>query len=122
MSSSKVLPGKAASSFADRAYRRAWWSLALYPVSIVAAFVIGEGILSALADGSDDRAAWKVLLAAVPALVVMVLPGVAAVHEGRKARRLGRSDGQAPAVVGAAIGIGFIAVNVASYVLVLVAG
>lgn len=122
MSGSKVLPRKAPSSAADRAYRRAWWSLALYPVSIVAAFVVGEGLISVLTDDASHPALWQVLLAAVPALVVMVLPGVAAVHEGRVARRLGRPDGSVPATVGAAIGIGFVAMNAASYLLGLVVG
>jgi hypothetical protein len=30
---------------ADLAYRRAWWSLALYPLTFVAAFVVGEALI-----------------------------------------------------------------------------
>ena len=106
----------------DRHYRRAWWSLALYPVTFVAAFVIGEGIHSMLTDDARDAAFWEVLLAATPALLVFVIPGILAVTQGRAAMRLGRRDGRVPAVVGAAIGIGFVGINVASYLVGLVVG
>lgn len=106
---------------ADRAYRRAWWSLALYPVSFVAAFAIGEGLLALVTDGpSDDPMFWQVAVAATPALVVFVLPGVLSALLGRRAVRLGRAEGKVPAVVGATIAVAFVAVNLASYVVGLV--
>ncbi|WP_404386540.1 hypothetical protein LL946_08185 [Knoellia locipacati] len=104
---------------ADRAYRRAWWSLAFFPVSFVLAFVIGEGLFSMLTDGEVDPAVWKVLLSGLPALVVLVLPGVLAVHQGRQARRLGRRDGLIPAMVGGAIALGVVGLNAVSYLLIL---
>lgn len=108
---------------ADVAYRRAWWSLALYPVAFVAAFVIGEGLISLLTnDHAGDPAFWQVLVAGTPALLVFVIPGVLAVTQGRRAMRLGRRDGSAPAIVGATIGIGFVGLNVLSYVVGLVFG
>ena len=67
------------------AYRRAWWSLLLYPVAAVAAFVIGEGLFSLLHGDVGDAAIWVVLVAAVPALVVFAIPGVLAVMQGRTA-------------------------------------
>lgn len=107
---------------ADRSYRRAWWSLALYPVTFVAAFVIGEGLASALGGDGGSLAWWKALLAALPAMVVFVLPGVLAVLFGRRAVRQGRPDGRSPAIVGAVIGLGFVALNLASGVLMLLFG
>ena len=107
---------------ADTAYRRAWWSLALYPVSFVAAFAVGEGILSALTEDTSEPALWQVLLAATPALVVFALPGVLSVSQGRRAMKLGRRDGQVPAMVGAAIAVAFVGLNAASYLLGLVVG
>lgn len=104
---------------ADRAYRRAWWALALYPVSFVAAFVVGEGIISILtgeSDGTGDPAFGQVVLAALPALTIFLVPGLLAMVAGRRARRLGRDDGWVPALVGATIGLGFVGLNVASYV------
>lgn len=111
-------PGTPAhSERADNAYRRAWWSLALYPLSFVAAFVIGEGILSLLDADSSDPAIWQVFVAATPALAVFVIPGTLAVLHGRKAARLGHPSGMVPAIVGATIGLGFVLLNVASYLL-----
>lgn len=100
---------------ADRAYHRAWWSLALFPVSVVLAFLVGEGLLTLLSDG--DPGVWTVLLAALPALGVMVVPGALAVHQGRRARRLGRRDGMVPAIVGTVVALGFVGLNAASYLI-----
>jgi hypothetical protein len=105
---------------ADIAYRRAWWSLALYPLALVAAFVIGEGLITLLTDDVGDPAFWQVLVAGTPALIVFTIPGILAVIEGRKAMRLGRTDGKAPAIVGAVIAIAFLGQNILSYVIGLI--
>ena len=110
------------SDAANGAYRRAWWALALYPLSFVAAFAIGEGILSALTEENGDPAFWQVLVAGTPALVVFTVPGILSVSQGRKAMRLGRDDGRVPAMVGAVLAIGFVGLNVASYLVGLIAG
>lgn len=110
------------SDAANRAYRRAWWSLALYPVSFVAAFVIGEGLYAVFARDQGSAAWWEILLAAVPAILVFVIPGILAWTMGRRAVRLGRSDGNGPAAVGAAIAVGFVALNLLSGVLQLILG
>lgn len=117
-------PGHTAvnSDAANGAYRRAWWALALYPLSFVAAFAIGEGILSALTDDTGDPTFWQVLVAGTPALAVFVIPGILSVIQGRKAMRLGRKDGQAPALVGGVIAVGFVGLNLASYLVGLVVG
>jgi hypothetical protein len=107
---------------ADRAYRRAWWSLALYPVSFVAAFVIGEGLYSAMGGDSGHVAWWKPLVAATPAILVFVVPGVLAMRFGRSAQRQGRADGRNPAMIGAVVGLGFVALNLASLVLMVLFG
>ena len=120
--STAPMPRSRNNESADRAYRRAWWSLALYPLSFVAAFVIGEGILSAFTDDPADAAFWQVLLAGTPALLAFVVPGLLAVMQGRKAVRLGRTDGRTPAIVGAVIGIGFVGLNLVSYIVGLVVG
>lgn len=104
-------------SDADKALRRAWWSLALYPVSFFAAFVVGEGLLTLLADSP-----WRVPLAATPALLVFVVPGVLGVAQGRRAVRLGRPDGKVPAIIGATIGLGFVGVNLLQGLVGLVRG
>ena len=107
---------------ANRAYRRAWWSLALYPVTFVAAFVIGAGLYSVYTDDRGNATWWEKLLAATPAIVVFVLPGILAWTLGRRAVRLGRRDGNAPAYIGAAIAVGFVGLNVFSGLLRLIFG
>ena len=101
---------------AERAYRRAWWSLALYPVSFVAAFVVGEGLYSMLTHDQGEPAVWQVLVAGLPAVLVFVIPGVLAAIHGRTAMRLGRSDAKVPAIIGAVLAIAFVGQNLLSFV------
>lgn len=107
---------------ATSAYRRAWWAIAGYPIAFVAAFVIGEGLYTALGGDDANPPAWAALVAATPAIVVFALPGLAAVLLGRRAMKLGRVEGRTPAIIGAAIAIGFVGLNLLSYLLQLVAG
>lgn len=104
---------------ADVAYRRAWWSLLLYPLTFAAAFAIGEGLVTLLTneDPPPDPELWQILVSATPALLVFVIPGVLAVSLGRKAMRLGRKAGRVPAIIGTVIGVGFVATNVLAYFL-----
>lgn len=119
-----VPPGGAAvpSEAADRAYRRAWWSLALYPLSFGAAFGIGEGLITVLTNDTVAAEFWQMLVAVIPALLVFSIPGILSVHQGRKAMKLGRKDGWVPAIIGAGVAVGFVLLNVASYVLGQLAG
>lgn len=104
------------------AYRRAWWAIAGYPIAFVAAFVIGEGLYTLLGGDDANPPWWAAPLAATPAIVVFVLPGLAAVLLGRRAMRLGRREGRTPAIIGAAIAASFVALNLLSYLAQLVAG
>lgn len=109
---------------AQAALSRAWWSLLGFVVTFALAFGIGEGIASALghpAGGSEPASWWVMLLAAGPALVVFVLPAVAAVHYGRRAMRLGEPRGRWPAVVGVVVAGGFVLLNAVSAIAGLLA-
>jgi hypothetical protein len=114
--------GRAPRTQADTAYRRAWLCLLLYPVTFVLAFAIGEGLVTLQTDDARDPTFLEGLLAVVPALLVFVVPGVLAAWQGCRAVRLGRRDGSAPALIGAVLGLGFVALNLASYVLGLLLG
>jgi len=107
---------------AARAYRRAWWALGAYPISFVAAFVVGEGLYTWVGGDEDGAPIWAIVAAGLPALVVFALPGAAAVVLGRRAMRLGRPGGRLPAIVGATIAAAFIALNLLSYLAQLVLG
>lgn len=111
-------PGPALEKRAATACRRAWLSLLLYPVSIVGAFAVGEGLVSLYGypSGGDEAVPfWVVLAAGVPSLLVFAVPGVLAVHFGRRAMRLGRRDAKTPAVIGAVLLVAFVAQNVLAY-------
>lgn len=92
----------------------AWWSLALLPVSFVAAFVVGEGLASLFgyrASSGSSPPAWVALGAAVPALLVFSVPAVLAVHFGRRALLSGDRRGRAPIVVAVVVTGLFVAQN-----------
>lgn len=90
--------GSADEKRATVAYRRAWLSLLLYPVSFVGAFLVAEGLAALLGYpvGEDGTTPFWVVLAASGSG-----PAGAAL---------------APAVVGAAIAVTFILQNVLAYV------
>ena len=94
--------------------RRAWWSLLGFVPSFVLAFVIGEGLISALGyptGGVTQPPWWAVLVASIPALVVFVLPAVLSVHYGRRGLRQGDSNARAPMVLAVVIAAGFLLLN-----------
>ena len=50
-------------------------------------------------DGVGDPAIWVIVVSALPALVAFALPGLLTYRLGRRAERLGRSDGMKPASI-----------------------
>lgn len=96
------------------ATRRAWWSLLGFIPSFGLAFVVGEGIVSALGyptGGSTQAPWWAALTASIPALVVFALPAVLAVHFGRRAIRLGDDRGRLPMLLAVAGAGAFVIMN-----------
>jgi hypothetical protein len=102
---------------ADVAYRRAWWSLLLYPVSFLASLMIGGGLFSLLDDDVGGIPLWVYLVAITPAVLVVVIPGILAVMQGRTAIRLGRPDGRVPAAIGVAVGVALVTVDLLMFTL-----
>lgn len=102
---------------AELAHRRAWWSLLLYPVTLVVSLAIGGGLFGLLDDGAGDPAGWVYLVAVTPALLVAVIPGILAVTQGRTAMRLGRPDGRLPAILGIAIGTAVVGLDLLAFIL-----
>jgi Na+/proline symporter len=105
-----------------RDVRRAWWSLALFPVSFLAAFAVGEGLASLLGhpSGSPETApVWVMLAAGGPALLVFVLPAVLAVVFARRAEREGDRSGRVPMWVAVVLATAFVLLNVVQGVLVV---
>lgn len=87
-----------------RSLRIAWVSVAVLPLSFVAAIVVGDWLLGlqGYASGSEEPLPiGVVLLAGLPAVAVMIAPTVPAMWFGFRARRLGEPKGLIPAVIGA---------------------
>jgi hypothetical protein len=91
-------------------------------VTLAAAFAVGEGLFTLMVGDAESVSAWQVMASAIPALLVFSTPGVLAVWLGRRAMALGRTDGRTPAIVGAGIALGMLALNALSYVIDLVRG
>ena len=92
-----------ASAKGKRLLRFAWIAVALVPVAFVAALFIGEGLISlqGFESGAEEFPPLGVmLLAGIPAGLVMIAPAVAAVVLGFRARRRGAAAGIIPAVIG----------------------
>lgn len=96
---------------------RAWVALALIPVGLLAAMVVGEALLAAqgFEVGSDTAPPLgPMLLAAVPALLVGVTAPVAAVWCGLLADRHGHRHGRRVAIAAAIVAVGFVLLNAAA--------
>lgn len=101
--SSGVGSGTAVPVRARRLLRAAWISVALIPVGFVAGMLVGEGLLSMQGYESGAESLppiGVVLVAAVPAMLILVAPAVAAIVFGFAARKLGSRNGVTPAAIG----------------------
>lgn len=100
--------------------RNAWIAVALLPVAFLVAMFVGEGLISALGyDTGESVPVRPALLASIPALLVLIAPGVAAVVYGSRAHR---TAGRTAAVVAAWIGGAAAALGVAVNVLAFLVG
>lgn len=101
-----------------RDLNRAWIALAMVPVGFIAAFAVGEGIYALLGYKPEDATEplWVDLVAGVPAIILFLLPCVAAVVYGNRARAEGRRAGFVPLVAGAVLGLWMVLITVASFV------
>ena len=80
----RVVPSKPA----ERDLRKAWIAVALLPVAFVVAIFAGEGLLRLLDyESGESVPVGPALLARIPALLMLIAPGVAAVFYGNRAHR-----------------------------------
>ena len=90
-----------------------WVSVVLIPVAFLLAMAAGYvayDLLGYKAE-NDDAPLWADLVAAVPSLAILWVPCAAAVVYGRRASGAGDRGALIPAVIGAAVGIGFTALT-----------
>lgn len=97
-----------------RSVTRAWVSLALVPLFFIFAMAVGYGIYGLLGYQPENADApfWVVLLASVPALVLLLAPCAAAVFYGWRANRVHDRRALAPLVIAGLIGIWFTVLTV----------
>lgn len=98
--------------------RRAWVSVALVPVFFIIAFAVGEGIYAVMGYKPEnaDAPVWAIVVASALVLLVVLIPGVAAVHFGRRAIKDGDRRGLLPAVIGAVAVAGWTVLTIVSEV------
>ena len=99
--------------------RSAWLSLLLFPVSLVGAFVVGEGLLALLGHpvGGESAPVGVILASAIPALAVFAVPAALATSFAQRAARAGEPHAWLPAYVGLAVAGVFILQNVLAFLL-----
>ena len=103
---------------AEHDVRNAWLSVLLLPVAFGLAFLVGEGLISALGyevgDASIEAPLWAVLVATVPALLVFCMPAVLSSWFARRAAVRGDRRGWVPAGLLIVAAVLFIGLNVAA--------
>ena len=93
----------------------AWRACLLFVVSLVVAFVVGEGLATLLGYSAEDGVQLRpALLAGIPACAVFALPALLVAHYGRRAVRDGDPRGQVPVWVALAIALAFLVQNLAA--------
>lgn len=104
--------------------RRAWLSLLLFPVTFVAAFVVGEGLVTLLgySVGGESPPVGVMLAAAIPALAVFSVPAALATYFARRAALAGEPHAWMPAYVGLGVAGVFVLQNVLAFLLVILFG
>ncbi|WP_169581845.1 MULTISPECIES: hypothetical protein [Microbacterium] len=116
--------GRVGAGGAKRAWSWAWWSLILYPFSIVIAFIAGEGVPASVgySDGVAAVPWWIAAIALVVATAVLAMPLLLTAHFSRKAAALGQPGAWVPLIIGGLVVAGFILMNLVSGALVAVFG
>lgn len=118
MTTAKHIPPPGANGTGGRSpnLTRSWIAVALIPVGFVLAFVVGEGLYALLGYqpevGSEPW--WVAPVAAVPAIVLFLVPCATAVWFGNKARLEGHRAALVPIVIGVVLGLWMVVMNTVS--------
>ena len=100
--------------------RLAWACLVAAPFVAACAFVVGEGLASALGHAGVAAAPWWLALTVlVVAVALLAVPALLAVRFARRAHAAGDDRARVPAVVLVVGTLAFGVVNLASWVLVV---
>lgn len=89
----------------DPSFVRSWVAVALMPVFAVLSFAAGVVTLSALGYSSGGyEPLWVAVIVALVATAILLVPCVAAVFFGRRARQAGVRSASVPIIIGAFVG------------------
>jgi hypothetical protein len=103
---------------------KAWWSLILFPVSFVVAFVIGEGLPTWLGFDAAEQSPpwWAVALVFAVAAAIFASPLLVTAYFSNRAAEHGEAGARVPFIFALVLIAAFILVNAASGLLVLLFG
>ena len=111
------------STAATRTHRdrtRAWWSVALLLPAFVAAFVVGEGLITLYGyetDAAESPPGWAILAAGVPALLILAVPAMVVTHFARRGLAAGDPGARTPMLVAIGITVLLVLQNLVAYLL-----
>lgn len=109
-------PARDSAARNDRDVRSAWVCLAASPLAFVLAFVVGEGISSALGHQGDRVAPWWIAtVTLVVSVAVFCVPAVLATRFWRRAAARGDTRAMVPAVILITVSTAFLGLNLAAY-------
>jgi len=98
-----------------RSLARAWISVAVIPVFAILAFALGEGTVSVLGyPVGGTNPLWVSLVSDVVVCVILLVPCLAAVFFGLKARAAGVARAWLPTVLGAVFGLATLVLTIAT--------
>ena len=101
----------------DSSFTRAWTAVVLIPVFAILSFAAGVATLSALGYSSGgDEPLWVDLIVNLSATTVLLVPCVAAVFFGRRARQAGVRGAAVPIIIGAVVGAAGVVLTVVTQI------
>ncbi len=111
-----LVPPRASGADTRGEVRGAWWCVASAPVALVAGFVGGEAVASALGHTGEGLPPWWVGgVALATALLALIVPTVAAWRLHRRALARGDERAAVPAYLLLSLTVGVTALNLFSW-------
>lgn len=96
-----------------------WISLGCLLICFPLAMVVGEGLLSLLADNPDDPGGLAILIAGGTGTLILMAPMVVSILFGRRGLREGDSGAKIPMIIAGALLVVFLAQTLLGLVVLL---